>query len=183
MMEEYNSAKRVDQSIYFEVLNFLTEESAILDAGNYKAWKDFLAEDLKYYMPVRVNHAPGGREQHQQAEFAHFDEDKRSLDIRINRLLLAAENASMIPAESPPPIIRRYITNLRVYTENSMDCYRAHSLFILQRSRLEDQQDTFYGERVDRLRRTDKPLGWEIAERTIQMNFTTVPSNNLNVLF
>ena len=75
------------QSVTFEVDRFYSDESELLERGDYTAWAELLDDDIVYTMPQsefvdrRVN---------RELDYigAHsFDEDKVSIQNRINWLL------------------------------------------------------------------------------------------------
>lgn len=45
------------------------------------------------------------------------------------------------------------------------------------------RMDAFYGERIDRLRRTDTPFGFVSARRTIHLDQAIVLAPNLSMFF
>ena len=61
--------------------------------------------------------------------------------------------------------------------------YEISSAFIVYRNRLERQLDIFAGERRDTLRRNSSEAGFEIVNRTILIDQSTILANNLSFFF
>ena len=106
-----------------EVEQFLYREARLLDARRFDDWLDMLAEDIKYWAPLRSNRYPayskaisildGSRyeegEFSREDELAIMDEDKDSLTRRIRRL-----DSGMAWAEDPPSRTRHFVSNIEV---------------------------------------------------------------------
>lgn len=180
MLEKVQRVSGVTADLQHEIDQFLYAEAALLDARAYNEWFTLMAEDLHYYMPVRVNRRPTDPrgEFYGPNELAHYDETRASLWRRVKRL-----NTGQVIAEDPPSVTRHNVFNIRITHISSSGEHEVRCLFTLHRSRLERQHDTFNGGRIDVLRRADNPFGWEIARRTIHLDHTLVQSNNLAVLF
>jgi 3-phenylpropionate/cinnamic acid dioxygenase small subunit len=157
---------------YYSVTLFLIEEAELLDAGRYRDWLDFLAEDISYRMPVRVTAA------HTLADsfldMDHFLEDRYSLEKRVQRF-----ETDHAWTEDPPSRTRRFVTNIRVW--NGADGrLLAKSYLLLFRSRGDVRQpDLVSVERTDVLRLTDGRL--QIAERLIVVDESVLRTQNLAV--
>ncbi len=71
----------------YDVEQFLYLEAQLLDDWHYREWFNLLADDLRYWMPVRKNRLRRQRIEDEVAprgiEMAHFDDDKKSMEIRI----------------------------------------------------------------------------------------------------
>ena len=101
---------------------FLVEEAALLDAGDYVGWLGLLDEDIRYLMPVRVTTGRGAGFD-SLADMGHFDEDLYALRKRVQRL--ATEHAW---TEDPPSRTRHFITNVRTFP-NGPAAWRVESAF------------------------------------------------------
>jgi len=173
------SAERVSPELQQEIEQFLYHEARILDERRYEEWYALLADDLHYFMPTRYNRLrrEADREFSGADEAAFFDEDKRSIAVRIRRL-----NTGMAWAEDPPSRTRHLISNVTVRTcgplEYEVDCY-----YLLYRSRLEREVETFVGMRHDRLRRKDGAAGFEIVRRVIILDQAVLLARNLSFFF
>lgn len=175
-----DKAQPVTPNLQFEIEQFLYAEADLLDRRRFHDWYALLAEDIHYVMPVRFNRLRRemDHEFSRPDEVAHFDEDKRSLLVRIKRL-----DTGQAWAEEPPSRTRHMVTNVRVNPTDSPDEYVVACCFYLYRSRLERQIDTFVGGREDVLRRADNTFGFEIAKRTIFIDQTLITANNMSVFF
>ena len=148
-----------------EIEEFLYFEAELLDDRKLREWFDLLADDIRYWMPIR--HNPFERPEDIRDELSkpgegfYFDDDRKSLKIRVERAY--AKNAW---AEMPPSRTRHLITNI-------------HSNFLVYRTRMENDQDMFVGERQDILRRVDG--GFKIAKRTIILDQAVLTAKNISV--
>ncbi len=88
---------------------FLVEEAALLDAGDFGGWLDLLTADIRYLMPVRVTTARGAGFD-SLADMGHFDEDLYALRKRVQRL--ATDHAW---TEDPPSRTRHFVSNVRTF--------------------------------------------------------------------
>jgi 3-phenylpropionate/cinnamic acid dioxygenase small subunit len=175
-----SSARRASPDVHYEISQFLFDEAALLDERRFDEWLELIADDIRYWMPTRVNRLYRQRELEiaQPGETAFFDDDKARLRLRVERLKTARAWA-----EEPPSRARRLISNIRAWHANSPDEVQVSASFILYRSRREKDEDLFVGVRRDILRRTAKPAGWEIARRTIILDQTVLSALNLSVIF
>ncbi|GAB4351345.1 MAG: 3-phenylpropionate/cinnamic acid dioxygenase subunit beta [Immundisolibacter sp.] len=162
-----------------EIEQFLYAEAAVLDARQFDVWLTLLAHDLHYFMPIRRTMLRRERDFEISApdEAALFDEDKRSMEVRVRRL-----NTGLAWAEEPPSRTRHLVSNVRI-GELGDGQYHVRSYFALHRSRLERDVDLFFGERVDTLRRADNGYGFVIARRTVYLDQATVLAPNLSMFF
>ena len=172
-------AERVTPELQQEIEQFLYHEARILDDRNYEEWFALLADDLHYFMPTRYNRLrrEGNKEFSGPDEAAFFDEDKASIAMRIRRL-----NTGMAWAEDPPSRTRHLVSNVTIRPRGSgeyeVDCY-----YLLYRSRLEREVETFVGMRHDLLRRANNPAGFQLARRTIVLDQATLMARNLSFFF
>jgi 3-phenylpropionate/cinnamic acid dioxygenase small subunit len=173
------SIERVTPELQHEIEQFLYYESRVLDEHKFEEWYGLLADDLHYFMPTRYNRLRREADKEFSApnEAAFFDEDKKSIAMRIRRL-----NTGMAWAEDPPSRTRHMVSNVvirpRGNGEYEVDCY-----YLLYRSRLERESEMFVGMRHDVLRRADNPSGFEIARRTIILDQTVLMARNLSFFF
>ncbi|HKM99800.1 MAG TPA: 3-phenylpropionate/cinnamic acid dioxygenase subunit beta [Candidatus Binataceae bacterium] len=173
------TAERVTPELQQEIEQFLYHESRVLDERRYEEWYDLLAEDLHYYMPTRYNRLKREADKEFSApnEAAFFDEDKKSIAMRIRRL-----NTGMAWAEDPPSRTRHMVSNVvirpRSNGEYEVDCY-----YLLYRSRLEREVEMFVGMRHDVLRRAATPAGFQVAGRTIILDQAILMARNLSFFF
>ena len=104
-------------SLRCEVEDFYYAEAELLDNRQFREWFTLLADDIRYWMPIR--HNPLERSSDIKGELSkagegfYFDDDKASLRIRVERLY--ARNAW---AEMPPSRTRHLVTNVRIKNDD-----------------------------------------------------------------
>lgn len=174
-----SNAERVTPELQQEIEQFLYHESRVLDERRFEEWYDLLTDDIHYFMPTRYNRLKreADKEFSGPNDAAFFDEDKRSIAQRIRRL-----NTGMAWAEDPPSRTRHMISNVvirpRGNGEYEVDCY-----FMVYRSRLEREIETFVGMRHDVLRRANNAAGFMVAGRTIILDQAVLVARNLSFFF
>ena len=172
-------AERVTPELQQEIEQFLYREARLLDDRNYEEWFALLADDLHYFMPTRYNRLrrESSKEFSGPDEAAFFDEDKASIAMRIRRL-----NTGMAWAEDPPSRTRHLVSNVAIRPRGNGE-YEVDSYYLLYRSRLEREVETFVGMRHDVLRRADNAAGFQVAKRTIVLDQATLMARNLSFFF
>ena len=164
-------------SLRREVEDFYYAEAELLDNRQFRDWFKLLADDIRYWMPIR--HNPLERSSDIQGELSkpgegfYFDDDKASLRIRIERVY--ATNAW---AEMPPSRTRHSINNVRIKKDDG-SAIEVYANFIVYRTRMETDQDLFVGERQDILRRMNGTF--QIARRTIVLDQAVLSAKNISV--
>jgi 3-phenylpropionate/cinnamic acid dioxygenase small subunit len=146
----------------FEVQRFLFEEARLLDTANYKAWLDLLTDDIHYWAPAIESREARHRTSNYIAaadESAYFDDTRATLGMRVARLGFPGAWA-----EVPPSRMTRLVSNILVGDETA-EGISVRSNFILFRSRLESEEDSYCGYREDLLRRDEG--GLRLARRKI----------------
>jgi biphenyl 2,3-dioxygenase beta subunit len=160
-----------------EVEQFLYDEAALLDAHRYEDWLALFSEDTSYFVPIRRTRMRSelDREFTEPGEMAFFNDNKMLLAGRVTKL---ATGRSW--AEDPPSRTRRLITNVRLLDDDGHELMVA-SNFMLYRTRLNSQEDTWVGSRRDTLRRVAGTF--EIAARVVYLEQTVLLSRNLSNFF
>jgi len=151
-----------------DIQRFLAWEAKLLDENRLDEWLELLADDIRYFMPVRETVPLGPERPSSPATFALFDDDKSSIRLRTRRIL-----SNVAPTESPPPITQRLITNILTEPTASAGEYRVSSNFIVHIERRGRHVSMFVGKRDDLLRRTEQ--GWQIATRRVTLAQTVLP--------
>ena len=160
-----------------QVEEFLYFEAELLDERKLREWFDLLADDIRYWMPIRYN--PSERpediteELSKPGEGFYFDDDKQSLKIRVERAY--ARNAW---AEMPPSRTRHLVTNVRIKKDDG-EKIEVNSNFLVYRTRMETDQDLFVGERRDVLRRIGN--SFKIVKRMIILDQAVLAAKNISV--
>jgi biphenyl 2,3-dioxygenase beta subunit len=161
----------------FEVERFYAEEAALLDAHRYEEWVELFADDATYFVPIRRTRMQRELDQEftKPGEMAFYNDTKLVLRGRVVKL-----GTGRSWAEDPPSRTRRLITNVRV-TDDDGDELAVESNFLLYRTRLNSQEDSWLGRRADRLRRHDD--SFLIAARSVYLEQTVILSRNLSNFF
>lgn len=161
----------------FEVQEFLYLEAGLLDERRYEDWLDLLTDDIHYWMPIRrtTTAKEVDREFTQPGDMAFFDDDKKILAMRIQRM-----TAGRAWAEDPPSRTRHMVFNVRVTAVNGDELSVACN-FQLYRTRLDSEEDSWIGRREDLLRRVDGRL--MLARRHIYLEQTVILAQNMSSLF
>jgi biphenyl 2,3-dioxygenase subunit beta len=167
----------MDSELRRQVEDFLYLEAELLDDRKLREWLDLFTDDARYWMPLRHNPferpADLKEELSKPGEGYYFDDDKKSLKIRVERVY--AKNAW---AEMPPSRTRHFVSNVRVKRDDGSEL-EVHSNFLVYRTRMETDQDMFVGERQDLLRRVDG--SFKIARRTIILDQAVLAAKNISV--
>lgn len=155
-----------------EVSTFLYREAERLDNRELKAWLEMLTGDIRYEVPRRVTREVGAETPEFSEKSFHLQEDRDSLEARIDRY-----DKDYAWAENPPSRTTRLVSNVRI--ESSESPYDVKSNFLLVRLRNEESQPTLLsGERHDTLRRVDGTL--KLADRRVLLAQTVMPTQNLS---
>ena len=167
----------MDNELRCNVEDFLYFEAELLDDRKLREWLDLLTDDVRYWMPIR--HNPLERSEDLSDELAkpgegyYFDDDKKSLRIRVERVY-----SKTAWAEIPPSRTRHLISNIRIKKDDGSEI-EVHANFLVYRTRMETDQDIFVGMRQDVLRRING--GFKIAKRTIILDQAVLRAKNISV--
>ncbi|HEY2919392.1 MAG TPA: aromatic-ring-hydroxylating dioxygenase subunit beta [Candidatus Binatia bacterium] len=167
----------MDSELRHKIEDFLYLEAELLDDRKLREWLDLLTDDVRYWMPIR--HNPLERPEDLSDELAkpgdgyYFDDDKTSLRVRVERLYV--RNAW---AEMPPSRTRHLVSNVRIKNDDGSEM-EVHSNFLVYRTRMETDQDTFVGTRRDILRRVND--SFKIAKRTIILDQAVLSAKNISI--
>jgi ethylbenzene dioxygenase beta subunit len=107
---------------------------------------------------------------------AFFKDNLKTLHMRVERLAVGGAWA-----EIPPSRMCRIVSNIVVDPGEADGEYKVRSKFFLFRSRLEAEEDTYYGSRADLLRRVDGVL--KLASRKILLAQTVLKSRSITTFF
>jgi 3-phenylpropionate/cinnamic acid dioxygenase small subunit len=166
-----------------EIEEFLYREADLLDERRYEDWLALIADDARYWMPMRRNIKFG----EEAREFTRagqdinwFDEGKETLTRRVKQIL-----TGMHWAEEPVSRISHMVSNVRLIEVNP-SAVEPHEVtvgcrFLIYRNRVETETDILVGKREDLLRRTDG--GWQIARRKIILDQNVLLTKNLTFFF
>jgi biphenyl 2,3-dioxygenase beta subunit len=163
--------------LQYEVEQFLYAEAALLDARRYRDWLGLAADDIHYWMPIRrtVTVADLDLEFTRPGEMAYFDDDFALLEMRVKKL-----EAGSAWSEDPPSRSRHFVSNVRIL-EVVGDEITLEAAFHLFRSRLNSEEDSWFGRRVDMLRRAGE--SFRLARRHLFLDQTVILAANMSTIF
>jgi 3-phenylpropionate/cinnamic acid dioxygenase small subunit len=167
----------MDSDLRHQIEDFLYLEAELLDERRLREWLELFTDDVHYWMPVR--HNPLERSQSLEEELSkpgesyYFNDNKETLRTRVERLY-----SKTAWAEMPPSRTRHLISNIRIKKDDGVEI-EVHSNFIVYRTRMEKDEDTFVGTRKDILRRANGEL--KIARRTILLDQAVLGAKNISV--
>ena len=167
-----------------EIAEFLYAEAELLDERRYDDWLALLADDIRYWMPMRRNVKYGdetGREFTREGEdIAWFDEGKETLARRVKQI-----QTGIHWAEEPQSRIAHLVSNVQLLeaTPSVGDPREvtAKCRFLIYRNRVETETDLLVGKREDTLRRDSDT--WLIARRKIILDQNVLLTKNLTFFF
>ena len=150
-----------------QIESFLYGEAELLDERRYEEWLALLAEDVRYWMPMRRNVKFGELEREftrEGADVNWFDEGKDTLARRVAQL-----RTGIHWAEEPPSRICHVVSNVQILrgapAEPTPSEVAVRCRFLVYRNRVETETDVLVGKREDVLRRVNGH--WKIARRMI----------------
>ena len=166
-----------------EIADFLYREAELLDERRYREWLDLLADDVRYWMPMRRNVKFGDDDSEftrAQSDINWFDEGKDTLSRRVKQI-----ETGIHWAEEPRSRLSHLVTNVQVQAaEPSFAAPQEVSVtcrFLIYRNRVETETDILVGKREDLLRRVGPD--WQIARRKILLDQNVLLSKNLTFFF
>ena len=166
-----------------EIADFLYHEAELLDERRYQDWLALLADDIRYWMPMRRNVKFGEDEREftrEGTDIAWFDEGKDTLTRRVRQI-----QTGIHWAEEPQSRIAHLVSNVQV-AEASPSVGDPHEVivkcrFLIYRNRVETETDLLVGKREDVLRRVGDE--WRITRRKIILDQNVLLSKNLTFFF
>jgi len=150
-----------------EIRQVLYAEAELLDGRQFDTWLEWLTDDIVYEAPVRLTRERGPAPDFSEG-MSHFRDDRRTLQLRVDRL-----HTDFAWAEDPPSRTRRMISNVRVRPTASEAELDVRSYILLYRSRgTEAGADLISAERRDVWRRVDAT--WRLARRFVLFDQSTL---------
>ena len=166
-----------------EIDDFLYREADLLDERRYDEWLALLADDVRYWMPMRCNVKVDDREREftrEGRDISWFDEGRETLTRRVRQI-----QTGIHWAEEPVSRISHLISNVQLVEINPSAAEPAEvsvrCRFLVYRNRVETETDILVGKREDLLRRAGD--GWQIARRKILLDQNVLLSKNLTFFF
>ncbi len=163
--------------------DFLYHEAELLDERRYEEWLELLADDVRYWMPMRRNVKFGELEREftrEGQDINWFDEGKDTLTRRVQQILTGVHWA-----EEPLSRICHMVSNIRILdvkpsvldpSEVTVKCR-----FLIYRNRVETETDILVGKREDVLRRVNEQ--WKISQRKVVLDQNVLLTKNLTFFF
>jgi len=166
-----------------EIADFLYREAELLDERRYQEWLALLADDIRYWMPMRRNVKLGDHEREftrAGTDINWFDEGKDTLSRRVKQI-----ETRIHWAEEPVSRISHMVSNVQLVEATPSVDDAAEALvkcrFLIYRNRVETETDLLVGKREDLLRRAGDD--WTIARRKIILDQNVLLSKNLSFFF
>jgi 3-phenylpropionate/cinnamic acid dioxygenase small subunit len=166
-----------------EIEEFLYHEAELLDERRYEDWLTVIADDIRYWMPIRRNVKVGEKEREftrADHDINWFDEGRETLERRVKQIMTGIHWA-----EEPVSRITHIVSNVQLVEATPSVEEAAEAMikcrFLIYRNRVETETDILVGKREDRLRRTNG--GWQIARRKIILDQNVLLTKNLTFFF
>jgi 3-phenylpropionate/cinnamic acid dioxygenase small subunit len=166
-----------------KVESFLYREAELLDERRYEEWLALLAEDVRYWMPMRRNVKVGELEREftrEGQDVNWFDEGKDTLTRRVQQILTGVHWA-----EEPLSRICHIVSNVQVLDVKPSAAEPSEvmvkSRFLIYRNRVETETDILVGKREDVLHQVDGT--WKLRRRKIVLDQNVLLSKNLTFFF
>jgi 3-phenylpropionate/cinnamic acid dioxygenase small subunit len=157
-----NERSLSELALRLELENVLFREARLLDGEQFDEWLKLLADNLRYWAPVRIVRERGKENPFGPDKYAFFDETKADLARRVQRV-----QTGLAHTDEPPARTRHNVSNVQIL-ESDSDSVKVVSNFFVFRSRSEREQFFFVGAREDRWRRTSDE--WRLEERRITLD-------------
>ena len=157
-----------------ELEALLIDEYWLLDDSRFEDWLGLMADDIRYWAPVREDLDRGEEDFHRPHLLTHFDEDRGTMALRVARLRTGSAHA-----EEPPSRVRHFVSNVKMLDASDPQRVLVASNFMVFRSRSGREETLFVGTRRDWWLRVD--VGWRLAERLIIFDHDII--DNITVFF
>jgi 3-phenylpropionate/cinnamic acid dioxygenase small subunit len=178
---------RCEDIAYFllkqQIEEFLYHEAELLDERRYDDWLALLADDVRYWMPMRRNVKFGELEREftrEGQDINWFDEGKDTLTRRVQQILTGVHWA-----EEPLSRLCHIVSNVQLLRVNPSVLEPAEVTvkcrFLIYRNRVETETDLLVGKREDVLRRADGQ--WKICQRKVVLDQNVLMTKNLTFFF
>lgn len=166
-----------------EVEAFLYYEAELLDERRYEEWLELLADDVRYWMPIRRNVKFGELEREftrEGQDINWFDEGKETLTRRVQQILTGVHWA-----EEPLSRLCHMVSNVQLLdvqpsasapAEVTVKCR-----FLIYRNRVETETDILVGKRQDVIRRIGGQ--WKVSRRQVILDQNVLQAKNLTFFF
>jgi 3-phenylpropionate/cinnamic acid dioxygenase small subunit len=161
------------RELRWEFEQLLYREAWLLDHGRLSEWLELMADDIRYWAPVRLDRVRGKEDFLQPGLMAHFDDDHQGLVYRVKRI-----QTGVTLSDEPPARSRHIVSNVQVMARHEGTAEVA-SNFLVFHSHTRSREYMLLGAREDKWQRAGE--SWQLKERLIILDHTTVAG--LSVLF
>ncbi|WP_202961404.1 3-phenylpropionate/cinnamic acid dioxygenase subunit beta [Amycolatopsis sp. ATCC 39116] len=177
--EQVHGRSRMSLKLQHEIEQFYYYEAELLDDRRYRVWYDLLAEDIRYWMPIRYNRVSRELDQENSGPgmLATIEDDKESIGWKVRQFETGTHWS-----EDPPSRTRHLISNVRIRPGEREGEVAVRSNFLCYRNRLDTEVDMWVGQREDVLRSTGEER-FLLARRTILLDQNVILSKNVTVFF
>ncbi len=168
-----------DPEVTARIAAWLYHEAELLDDGRHDDWLDLLTDDILYQVPIRIHKevTDSVRVTGVQTNAFHLDEDRTSLQMRVDRIA-----TGFAWAEEPPSRIRHHLSNIRVrHTDHDGELAVRSNLLLYHGRWDRPEYELLSAERHDLIRETDG--GYRLARRLVVLDATTIPTLNITFFF
>jgi len=166
-----------------EIEEFLYHEAELLDERRYEDWLKLIADDIRYWMPMRRNVKVGEHAREftrADHDINWFDEGRETLERRVRQIMTGIHWA-----EEPVSRISHMVSNVQLLEVRPALAEATEILakcrFLIYRNRVETETDILVGKREDLLRRAGE--GWQLARRKIILDQNVLMTKNLTFFF
>jgi 3-phenylpropionate/cinnamic acid dioxygenase small subunit len=159
----------ISPELFRNVEAFLYREARMLEDNRFDDWLKCFSDDVRYWMPIQESTDGSSGPQKEADTFALFDDDKKSLELRVLRIKTGDAHA-----EVPYSTTQRLVTNITVEPSPSEDSLRVRSSFLVYQERRGQHGVTFFGKRDDVLRQAQG--GFKISQRRIDLAQKVLPT-------
>jgi 3-phenylpropionate/cinnamic acid dioxygenase small subunit len=168
-----------DALLRLDIEDFFWFEAELLDEHRYDEWLQLFTEDVRYWMPIRRNVASKEmkeRESPPEDDISWMNSDLDMLQKRVKQI-----QTGVHWADEPLSRVSHMIGNVRILDSSNPDEVRVSSRFVFHRNRHQREESTFFGKRIDTLRREEG--AWKIARREIYIDESVLLHKNLTSFF
>jgi 3-phenylpropionate/cinnamic acid dioxygenase small subunit len=159
----------ISPELFRDVEAFLYREARMLEDNRFDDWLQCFSDDVRYWMPIQESTDGSSRSAKQFDTFALFDDDKKSLELRVLRIKTGDAHA-----EVPPSTTQRLVTNITIEPAATDHSLRVRSNFMVYQERRGQHGVTFFGRRDDLIRQMEGDF--KIAKRRIDLAQKILPT-------
>jgi 3-phenylpropionate/cinnamic acid dioxygenase small subunit len=134
-----------DHALLVRITNFLYQDAAMLDRGDYASWWKVLGDEIHYRVTAKVvREASVGN-----LEVALIDETAMELKQRVEQI----STPRLTQAENPRSTTRRFVTNVMAHHGSTPDEFQVSSNLLVYRTTVDAVEGGLYsGGREDVVR-------------------------------